>query len=77
MIRIRFPDSESERKAIGFLAGRFSFKTFSDGCTLVPETALARLATEGIVFTVEGRAIYEHAFSTIRDPGPSSVLRWF
>ena len=73
MIKVRFSNPESERKAIGFLAGRFPFKTFADGYTLVPEAALARLAGEGIPFTVEGRAAYEQSFSTVRNPSASSV----
>jgi hypothetical protein len=73
MIRIRFPNSESERKALGFLAGRFSFKTYADGCTVVPESALSRLAIEGISFTVEGPARYEQNISTVRDSSTSSV----
>ena len=73
MIKVSFSDSESERKAIGFLAGRFPFKTYAGGCTLVPEAALARLAGEGIAFTVEGRAAYEQSFSTVRDSSASSV----
>jgi hypothetical protein len=39
MIRIRFPYPDTERKALGYLAGRFSFKTFADGYTLVPQAA--------------------------------------
>ena len=66
MIRIRFPDVESERKALGFLAGRFSFKSCEEGYTLVPESALSRLAVEGISFTVEGPAPYEQNVSTRR-----------
>ena len=50
-IKVRFSNSESERKALGFLAGRFPFKTYADGYTLFPEAALARLAGEGIVFS--------------------------
>jgi len=73
MIRVRFPDPESERKALGVLAGRFALKTFADGCTLVPEAALARLASEGLSFTVEGRAAYEQSTPTVRDSPPSSV----
>ena len=73
MVKVRFPNSESERKALGFLAGRFSFKTCADGYTLVPEAALARLAGEGVTFTVEGRATYEQSFSTVRDSSASSV----
>jgi hypothetical protein len=67
MIKIRFPNVESERKAIGFLAGRFSFKTFAEGYTLVPEAALPRLAVEGISYTVEGRAVYENIVPKVRD----------
>jgi len=73
MIKVRFSSSESERKAIGFLAGRFPFKTSAEGYTLVPEAALARLAGEGIAFTVEGRAAYEQSFSTVRDSPTSPV----
>jgi hypothetical protein len=73
MIKLRFPNPETERKAIGYLAGRFPFKTFADGYTLVPDSALARLAMEGISFTVEGRAAYEHIISQIRDPAAPAI----
>ena len=56
MILVRFPNAESERRALGFLAGRFSFKTWATGEVLVPESALAFLATENISFVVEGPA---------------------
>jgi hypothetical protein len=59
MIIARFPDPASERRAVGYLAGRFSFTTRATGETLVPEAALSFLATEGIVFHVEGVATYE------------------
>src|SRR5687768_3547641 len=48
MILIRFPDAESKRRALGFLAGRFSFKSWASGEIIVQETALEHLATEGI-----------------------------
>jgi hypothetical protein len=54
MIIIRFPDADSKRRALGILAGRFSFKSWASGEMAVPETALAHLATEGISFSVEG-----------------------
>jgi len=73
MIRIRFPDPDSERKALGYLAGRFSFETFSDGYTLVPEAALPRLAVEGIPFTAEGPARYEQSIATVRDSTAAAV----
>jgi hypothetical protein len=50
MIRIRFPDAASERRALGYLAGRFSFKSWADGVTLVPDDALAALARASIPF---------------------------
>src|SRR6266849_8526729 len=56
MLIIRFPDSETERRGLGFLATRFPGKSWSSGKTLVPEAALAHLAQQGIKFTVEGPA---------------------
>ena len=54
MVRIHFADPQAERRAVGCLTGRFSFKSWSDGQTLVPEAALTFLAVQGIAFTVEG-----------------------
>ena len=68
MIRIRFKDAQIERKAIGYLAGRFSFKTWDTGETLVPESALPFLAHEGIPFTVEGPATCEQSVPAVRTP---------
>ena len=67
MIVIRFDDPESKRRALGFLAGRFSFKSWSSGEMAVPEAALAHLATQGIAFAVEGPATYERLISSVRD----------
>jgi hypothetical protein len=53
MILIRFADSEAERQGLGFLAGRFTFKTWTGGETAVSEAALVGLAREGIRFSVE------------------------
>src|SRR5437868_2954198 len=58
MVLIRFPDIEIERRALGFLARRFSGKTWSSGQTLVPKAALAALRQEGIPFIVEGPATW-------------------
>jgi hypothetical protein len=41
---------------LGFLAGRFSFKSWATGEMAVPERTLAHLATESIPFSVEGPA---------------------
>ena len=73
MIRIRFTDPIGERRALGYLAGRFSFKSWATGEMLVPEPALASLAREGISFLVEGPAIYEQLIPALRYPSNSAV----
>ncbi len=73
MIIIRFPDADSKRRALGFLAGRFSFKSWASGEMAVPETALAHLATEGIPFSVEGPATYERLVSAVRTPPAAKI----
>ena len=73
MIVIRFDDSESKRRALGFLAGRFSFKSWKSGEVAVPEEALAPLASEGITYSVEGPASYERLISAVRDPAAPTV----
>ena len=72
MIIIRFPDNETKRNALGYLAGRFSGKSWSTGELMVPEEALAHLAAEGIRFTVEGPATYAH-LAPLRDPSALAV----
>jgi hypothetical protein len=72
MIIIRFPDNETKRNALGYLAGRFSGKSWSTGELMVPEEALAHLAAEGIRFTVEGPATYER-LAPLRDPAALAV----
>jgi hypothetical protein len=73
MIKLRFSNTDSERKALGYLAGRYSFKTFADGYTLVPESALPLLAVQGVSFTVEGRATYENVVPQVRDTAATTV----
>ena len=73
MIRIRFPDATTERRALGFLTGRFSFKSWANGETLVPPSALASLALEGVPFSVVGPATYEQYAPTVRDPVAPAV----
>jgi hypothetical protein len=68
MVLIRFSDPEVEKKALGFLIGRFNFKTWADGHTAIPERALAALASEGFSFIVEGLATYEQSSSPVRNP---------
>lgn len=72
MIIIRFPDQEMKRRALGFLPGRFSAKSWATGEMMVPEEALAVMAREGIQFTVEGPATYEQMVS-LRNPAPAEV----
>jgi hypothetical protein len=55
MIRIRFPDMATEQRALGFLAGRFSFRSWANGETRVPSAALAALALAGIQFSTQGQ----------------------
>jgi hypothetical protein len=65
-IRIRFPDLDSKRKALGFLAGRYSFTSYATGEMLVIESAVTALAVEGISFTVERPATYAEAIPAFR-----------
>lgn len=73
MILIRFPNLESKRNALSNLAGRYPFKSWSSGEMLVPETALAFLAVQGIGFTVEGPATYEQSSPAFRSLAPLAV----
>jgi hypothetical protein len=57
MVLIRFPDDAAKRRALGWLPGRFSFKSWADGKMLVPEAALAALASVGIPFIFEGATV--------------------
>lgn len=67
MITITFPDCETEKRALGFLLGRFSGRVLKSGEYLVPEAALEALANQNIPFTVEGKANYEQQIAPIRD----------
>jgi hypothetical protein len=73
MIRIRFTDDASKRRALGYLLGRFSFKSWATGEMIVPDYALPSLAREGISFIVEGPATYEQLVPSIRNPPASAV----
>ena len=73
LIRIRFPDQESKRSGLGFLAGRFSFTSYASGEVLVVESALTALAVEGLSFTVEGPATYAEAIPAFRTPPAHQV----
>jgi hypothetical protein len=58
---------------LGYLAGRFSFKSFASGETLVPPQSLAAMAIEGIPFQVKGPATYEHYAPKVRVPTATAV----
>jgi hypothetical protein len=73
MILIRFPDPAAERRALGYLAGRFSFKSWANGETVVAEAALAGLAQAGIRFSVEGPATYDRLLPALRNPTAAPV----
>jgi hypothetical protein len=73
MIIIRFPDDAAKRRALGFLAGRFSFKSWATGEMLVPENALSHLALQGIPFSSEGPATYEQILASLRNPPAVAV----
>ena len=66
MVVITFPDSETQKKAVGFLLGRFSGRVLKNGEHIVPEAALAALADKNIPFTVHGKASYEKQIAALR-----------
>ena len=73
MVVIRFPDPESKRRALGYLPGRFPFKSWASGEMIVPEAALSDLAVEGIRFAVQGPATYEQHLPAVRNPPAAAV----
>jgi hypothetical protein len=75
MIIIRFPDEAAKRRALGYLAGRFSFKSWATGEMVVPPGALASLALESIRFEEQGPASYEQLATALRNPRASTILQ--
>lgn len=73
MITITFPDRETEKRALGFLLGRFSGRVLKSGEHLVPEAALEALADQNISFTVKGKSTYEQQIAAIRDSAPVTI----
>lgn len=65
MITITFPDRETEKRALGFLLGRFSGRILKSGEHLVPDAALEALANENIPFSVKGKATYEQQIAAV------------
>ena len=73
MVILRFDTDEEERRALGWLSGRFSFKTWDNGDLMVHEGVLPYLAREGISFIVQGQATYEHFRPSVRNSAPAPV----
>jgi hypothetical protein len=73
VVVITFPDKETQKKALGFLLGRFSGKVLKNGEHIVPEAALAALAEQNIGFTVHGKASYEKQVAALRSAASGTV----
>jgi hypothetical protein len=56
VVTITFSDREMEKRALGFLIGRFSGRVLRSGEHLVPEAALEALAERNIPFTLQQSA---------------------
>ncbi|MBI3464905.1 MAG: hypothetical protein HY000_17890 [Planctomycetes bacterium] len=73
MVTITFPDRETEKRALGYLLGRFSGRVLRSGEHLVPEAALEALADQNIPFTVKGKATYVEQLAAIRGAAAAPV----
>jgi hypothetical protein len=73
MVTITFPDRDTEKRALGFLLGRFSGRVLKTGEHLVPEAALEALADQNISFTVNGKSTYKQQIAAVRDTAPASI----
>ncbi len=67
MVIIRFPNPEMETRGLGFLTGRFSYRTFQGGDTMVPEEALGHMAMAGLEYSVKGRPNFQGEHAPVRD----------
>lgn len=73
MVTIRFPDRETEKRALAFLLGRFSGRVLRTGEHLVPDSALEALAEQNISFTVQGRTTYDQQMAALRSAASTPV----
>ncbi len=73
MVIISFEDAETEKKALGFLLGRCSFKTWNNGDLVLPEPEFGELAAQGINFRSKVPATYEHFLRPLRNSAGSTV----
>lgn len=53
MVTTTFPDRETEKRALGFLLGRFSGRASKSGEHFVPEAAVEVLAAQNIPLSVK------------------------
>lgn len=74
MVTIVFADRETEKRALGFLLGRFSGRFLKSGEHIVPEAALEALASQNIPFFVQGKASYDQHVAVLRAAGISQSL---
>ena len=73
MITIHFPDRATEKRALGFLLGRYSGRVLKSGEHIIPEAAMEALAEQGISFTVLGKSSYEQQMAALRSAAPATV----
>lgn len=73
MVTITFPDRETEKRALGFMLGRFSGRATRSGEYIVPEAALEALADQNIPFTVKGKTTYEQQLAAVRGAASDQV----
>ena len=73
MVTIKFADRQTQNRAIGFLAGRFSGRVLRSGEVFVPEDALVALAEANFTFTVIGKTTYEQQMAAFRGDAAASV----
>jgi hypothetical protein len=73
MITIRFPDRATEKRALGYLLGRYSGRVMKNGEHIIPEAALEALAEQDISFTVLGKSSYEQQMAALRSAAPAPV----
>jgi hypothetical protein len=73
MVTITFPDRATEKRALGYLLGRFSGRVLRTGEHIVPEAALEALADQNIPFSVKGKTTYEEQVAAIRGSASTSI----
>ena len=73
MVTITFPDVDTEKRALGFLLGRFSGRILKSGEHIIPEAALEALASQNIFSTVKGKTTYDQQIAALRDTVAASV----